>query len=88
MAAPMLAPSGRVISAEKRAAEMTERRERRSYGEEKRKAREEEQAEMEPYMKEVDPFVSLEEIAEIKRKPGEAEETATREEADAAGKKE
>ncbi len=73
---------------EKRAEEMNERRERRTFGEEKRKAREEEEAELEPYMKEVDPFVSLEEIAEIKRKPGEAEETATREEADAAGKKE
>lgn len=31
--------------------------------------RSEERKEMEPFMKEVDPFVSLEEIAEIKRKP-------------------
>ncbi len=65
---------------EKRAEEMAERRERRSYGEEKRKAREEEAKENEPYMKEVDPFVSLEEIAEIKRKPDEAEEAATKDE--------
>ncbi|MDE1798599.1 MAG: hypothetical protein KGH63_04305, partial [Candidatus Micrarchaeota archaeon] len=42
---------------------------RRSFAESKRKAREEERAEMAPYMKEVDPFVSLEEIAEIKKKP-------------------
>ncbi len=61
-----------------RAAERTERQVRRSVGDEKRKAREEERKEMEPYMKEVDPFVSLEEIAEIKRKAGEAEETAAK----------
>ena len=35
--------------------------------------RKEERSENEPYMKEVDPFVSLEEIAEIKRKPKQVE---------------
>ncbi len=42
---------------------------RRKVFDERRKAREEEKAEMAPYMKEVDPFVSMEEIAEIKKKP-------------------
>lgn len=51
---------------------------------ERRRQREEERKEMEPYLKEIDPFVSMDEIAEIKKKPKGGEESASAEGSQAA----